>query len=138
MLIDSKYCNECPVYTERCKRYLETPSGKVLMDSFEETVTKRITFLSSSGCAGCAVDHPSQRQHTCLGQDYWYQKVDRVAEHFESSLVHGLEDFVDVLKTKAEMVGLRLPLRVSAPDTLLIATNYAKDILYGRVVANFA
>ena len=50
----------------------------IAKESFKACLSDNIAMLKHDQCHGCQIDHGSQRQHTCLGQDYYGNPISDV------------------------------------------------------------
>ena len=56
-----------------------------LLTAFSDVITRQIYTLARTHCNGCKISHPSQREHTCLGIDYYLNPVDNVELYFDEA-----------------------------------------------------
>lgn len=52
------------------------------LEVLSRNIARKISKLAKDNCLGCYYDHPSQREHTCLGIDYHLREVDNVQLYF--------------------------------------------------------
>lgn len=50
-------------------------------ESFKIVLRQNIDTLKRRNCNGCRIDHGSQREHSCLGSDYFGNPIDMVEEY---------------------------------------------------------
>ena len=63
--------------------YINTENGQLAVETLCFCLSRCINKLAKENCYGCQIDHPSQRNHTCLGIDYHLNPIDLVEIHFD-------------------------------------------------------
>lgn len=68
-----------------------------IVDRIARLIMKYINEYAKSVCYGCQIDHPSQREHTCLGIGYDLCEFDFVEQYFETVYYEKREDIIQSL-----------------------------------------
>lgn len=80
----------------------------LLIEHISQDILKYINEYAKQDCNGCRINHPSQREHTCLGITYTLENYDILESYFDLAYTEKqgfiLQKLQDALQIKRKYV----------------------------------